>query len=156
VIYLIAKNLWEEGKETQVRTSVGDVVLRLEQKPSSLSSTSYIIYDRYHVELGSIRRGSFRRSYEITYDSKVIGSVYQKKRFFAKWYVVSTTKGEQFKITGKKIANFEYNIVKGRKKVAQVHHQLGSSSRTYGFETIDEKNKYLLLCSTLALHIIHH
>ncbi len=155
MIYLIPKNLWAEGNETQVRTAVGDVVLRLEKKSSSLSSTSYIIYDRYHVELGSIKKGAFSRSYDITYDGNVIGSVYQKKRFFAKWYVISTTKGEQFKISSKKIAAFEYNIVTGRKKVAQIHHKLGSNSRTYGFETIDEQNKYLLLCSTLALQLMH-
>ncbi len=156
MIYLISKDLWSDGKETQVRTAVGDVILRLEMKSSSLSSTSYIVYDRYHVELGSIKRGAFRKSYDITYSGKTIGSVFQKKRFFSKWYVISTTKGEQFKISSKKIKEFEYNIVNGRKKVAQIHHRLGSSSKTYGFETIDEQNKYLLLCSTLALQIIHH
>ena len=73
-----------------------------------------------------------------------------------RWYVISTTKGEEFKIVGKKISDFEFNIVSRRRKVAQIHHQLGSSSKTYGFETIDEENKYLLLSSTLALHIMHH
>ncbi len=156
MIYLIAKNLWSEGKEEQIRTSLGDVVMRLEKKSSTLSSTSYIIYDRYHVELGAIKKGTFKKSYDITYSGKVIGSVYQKKRLFSKWYVISTTKGEEFKIVGKKISDFEFNIVSRRRKVAQIHHQLGSSSKTYGFETIDEENKYLLLSSTLALHIMHH
>jgi len=152
VIYLIEKQLWLEDNETQVRSTIGEVVLRLESKSSTFSS-SYIVYDRYHVELGAIRKSGFKKSYEIIYDGKVVGSAFLKKKWFSKWFVLTTGKGVEFRVKGN-IEKHEYNIMKGRKKVAQIHHKLGSSSKTYGFETIDEENKYVLLCGVLALQIM--
>lgn len=154
MIYLIEKHLWREGSETQVRSTIGEVALRLE-KVSTTFSTSYVVYDRYHVELGQIKKVGFGKSYEITYDNKLIGRVELKKKWFRKRYVITSAKGQAFSIRGK-IESWEYNIYQGMKKLAQVHHKLGSSSKTYGFETINEEYRYLLLCGALALHIIHH
>ena len=53
MIYLIDKDLWHAGKETEVRTEVGDIAIRLE-KVSSIFSKKILVYDRYHVELSLI------------------------------------------------------------------------------------------------------
>lgn len=150
MIYLIDKDLWRDGKETEVRTEVGDIAIRLEQS-SSIFSKRIIIYDRYHVEIGELKkRGYSHYSYDITYDGHIIGSIIKKRVLFSKRLVIQSATGAEFRIKGS-MDNHTIDIYRNLRRVARAHPKLVNDISKYGFECIDDEHRYLLLCSVIAL-----
>ncbi len=151
MIYLIDKDLWRDGKETEVRTEVGDIAIRLEQS-SSIFSKKIIIYDRYHVEIGAIKKNGFsKHGYDIYYDNQVIGTILKKRVLLSKRLVIrSAATGAEFRIKGS-MDNYTIDIYRKLRRVARAHPKLTDDMSKYGFECIDDEHRYLLLCSVIAL-----
>ncbi len=153
MIYLIDKDFWKNGKETEVRTEIGDIALRFEQS-SSVFNRRIIIYDRYHVEIGQLKRkGLSNFSHDIYYDGQVIGSIIKKRVLFSKRLVIKSMKGEEFRIKGS-MKDYTIDIYRRLKRVARAHPKLSANDNAkYGFECIDDENRYLLLCAVVAMGI---
>lgn len=150
MIYLIDKDLWHAGKETEVRTEVGDIAIRLE-KVSSIFSKKILVYDRYHVEIGELKkRGYSNYSYDIYYDGQVIGSILKKRVLFSKRLVIRSATGAEFVVKGS-MGNYTIDVYRKLRRVARTHPKLTNDPSKYGFECIDDEHRYLLLCSAIAL-----
>ncbi len=152
MIYIFDNDFWHNGKEAIIKTEIGEVALRLENK-SFMMKKRAIIYDRYHVEIGKIEKRSFKGGgqYLITYDTQLIATVEKTGFFFSRRYVIKTTDKQIFKIKGS-IKTHKYQILKGKKSVATISPELAHRPHQYGMETSDDKrNRYAFLCSAVAL-----
>jgi len=150
MIYIVDHNLWQDGKEATVKTELGDVVIRLEDK-SGMLSTRILVYDRYHVEIGTIKKKGFSKyHYDIYYDDRVVGVLKKKRGLFSKRLALETTEGATFQIKGK-IEQNEYRLVRRGKTYAEVSHKLAHQPGQFGLKTKDERLKYTFLCVAVAL-----
>jgi uncharacterized protein YxjI len=152
MIYFLDKKLWAEGNESAVTTELGDKVLRIENKRYSLKNT-ILIYDRYHVQLGSIDRKLFSSSriYHITYDERIVATVtISRFFFFAKRYKIVLPDGDFLSIKGD-IDAYNYDIKHGKKTVARVTDQAAFREHQYALETNEQEYRYVLLCAAILL-----
>ena len=150
MIYIIDNDIWKKGSENEIRTDIGNVVMRIESKSTTFGK-KIILYDRYHVEIGSLKKRGFSNfSYDIYYDESVIGTILKKRVLFSKRLIIKSFKGQEFRIKGS-VPDRTFDIYKGLKRIARVHPKLVENKEQYGFECIDEENKYLLLCGVIAL-----
>ena len=154
MIYIFDKAVWKDGKEAVIKTEIGEVALRLENKSSFLRKR-IIIYDRYHVEIGLIENRLFKTgfNYVISYDNQKIATVFLKRSIFSKKYMIRTSDKDLFKIKGK-VKEFKYQIFKGKKAVAKVDAEFAHRPNQYGMKTDDEKRfRYTFLCAAVIFSL---
>ena len=152
MIYFLDKKLWAESNENAVTTELGDKVLRIENKKYSFKST-ILVFDRYHVPLGSIDRQLFKsgRVYNIRYDERIVATVsLYRFLFFAKRYKIVLPDGDTLNIRGD-IAAYNYDIKHGQKTVARVTDQGAFREHQYALETNEQEHRYVLLCAAIVL-----
>lgn len=149
--YFLKQNLFKETKEEVIRTELGDVILRIEMMSMSFG-TKILVYDRYHVPIGEIKKGGFRSGarYEIIYDDRIIATILKKRRFLKRRLVLKTIEDDIFGIKGD-IKNLEYVFQRNLKVYARITKKGMTKPDLVSMQTKDKRLRYIFLCGVVAL-----
>ena len=154
MIYLINKNIWQEGKESVVRTQIGEAVLRLELIKKTVRKKIQV-YDRYHVPIGTIAKPVFKSGlhYDISYDERVIANFRKRWSFFSNRYILETDGGVQFKVKGD-IKNYNLKITRRGSLAARIYPNTNEYSDRYVVEIKNKEYRYVLLCVAVIVALL--
>lgn len=149
MIYHLDQDLLKTNKEGVVRSEIGGVILRLETKSFTLG-TKVHVFDKYHVEIGQIRKGVFQSGFthEILYDDRIVASLLKKRSLWRKRLVLSITDFGDFVIKGD-LSTREFVLQRRGKIYARSSKKLSPKPDQFGLETKDERLKYCFLCTAV-------